>query len=301
MFTNSYIHQHHSAVENDKTILYCFHPPSHLYITERYLLTPWHGSPSTEVLVSKSQVPLPSHSPLSIWVTSIGTVCEERQANIRVKVILHPIHIQNPKYTMWKVDSYVPIYTVHKSSVGGKLQISAGTFLSLIPTIKTNVTFTWPLYRTYYMIIFIQLNLELKPLDKASSHQLSIFGIHWKPQIELLTYADSLFKKPRPPLLYYGSRTNNYKHAQLRMKCSRPKLNFHLYSLHVLDSPACPCGHDREDSNHYLLHCPLYFQARITMLNKIRHLTRTHISCDLLLDMGHQSLTLWQTTKFLMA
>ena len=26
-----------------------------------------------------------------------------------------------------------------------------------------------------------------------------------------LTYADSLLKKPRPPLLYYGSRTNNYK------------------------------------------------------------------------------------------
>ena len=39
----------------------------------------------------------------------------------------------------------------------------------------------------------------------------------------------------------------------------------------------------REDSNHYLLLCPLYFQARITMLNKIRHVTRTHISCDLLL------------------
>ena len=89
-----------------------------------------------------------------------------------------------------------------------------------------------------------------------------------------LTYADSLLKKPRPPLLYYGSRTNNYKHAQLRMKSS--KLNFHL-----LVSPACPCGHDHEDYNHYLLQCPLYFQARITMLNKIRQLTRTHISCDL--------------------
>ena len=96
-----------------------------------------------------------------------------------------------------------------------------------------------------------------------------------------LTYADSLLTKPRPLLLYYGSRTNNYKHAQLRMKFS--KLNFHLYSLHVLDSPACPCGHDHEDSNHYLLHCPLYFQARITMLTKIRELTRTHSSCDLLL------------------
>ena len=65
-----------------------------------------------------------------------------------------------------------------------------------------------------------------------------------------LTHADSLLKKPRPHLLYYGSRTNNYKHAQLRMKCS--KLNFHLYSLYVVDSPACPCGHDHEDSNQSL-------------------------------------------------
>ena len=47
----------------------------------------------------------------------------------------------------------------------------------------------------------------------------------------------------------------------------------------------------REDSNHYLLLCPLYFQGRITMLNKIRHLTRTHISCDLLLY-GAQELDL---------
>ena len=96
-----------------------------------------------------------------------------------------------------------------------------------------------------------------------------------------LTYADSLLKKLDHLCCTMVPELTTIKHAQLRMKCS--KLNFHLYSLHVLDSPACPCGHNREDSNHYLLLCPLYFQARITMLNKIRHLTRTHISCDLLL------------------
>ena len=36
------------------------------------------------------------------------------------------------------------------------------------------------------------------------------------------------------------------RHAQLRMKCSR----LHLFSVHDVDSPACPCGHDCEDSNH---------------------------------------------------
>ena len=65
---------------------------------------------------------------------------------------------------------------------------------------------------------------------------------------------------------------------QLRMKCS--KLNFDLLSQHV-DSPVCACGHNREDSNHYLSQCPLYFQARNKMLNEIRQLNTFQISGDL--------------------
>ena len=87
-------------------------------------------------------------------------------------------------------------------------------------------------------------------------------------------------KKPKPLLLYHGSRKSSVKHAQLRMECS--KLNFDLFSLHV-DSPRCPCGHIREDSNHYLLQCPLYVQARNKMLHEIRQLSIFHISGDLLL------------------
>ena len=74
---------------------------------------------------------------------------------------------------------------------------------------------------------------------------------------------------------------SSVKHAQLRMKCS--KFNFDLFSLHVIDSPACPGGHIREDSNHYLLQCPLYFQARNKMLNDIRQLCTFHIPGALLL------------------
>ena len=105
------------------------------------------------------------------------------------------------------------------------------------------------------------LKLELKLLGKASSKHLSILGTRGsvKSSDRTLTYADELLKKSRSPLLYHGSRTNNYKHAQLRIKCSKLKLNYHLCSLHMLDYPVWPCGHDREDSNHNLLHCPLYF------------------------------------------
>ena len=75
--------------------------------------------------------------------------------------------------------------------------------------------------------------------------------------------------------------TGQNMNAQLIMKCSG--LNFHLFSLHVVDSPACPCGHDCEDSNHYLLQCPLFYKARNMLLNEIRELTMTDISCELFL------------------
>ena len=59
-------------------------------------------------------------------------------------------------------------------------------------------------------------------------------------------YVNSQMKRPCPCLFYHGSRSSGIRHAQLRMKCS--KLNFHLFSLHVVDSPACPlkfCTHLR--------------------------------------------------------
>ena len=68
-------------------------------------------------------------------------------------------------------------------------------------------------------------------------------------------------------LFNYGERITNIICSQLRMKCSN--LNGHLYLLHVIDSPACACGHDMEDCSHYLLHCPLFQSMRTTMLNEI--------------------------------
>ena len=69
----------------------------------------------------------------------------------------------------------------------------------------------------------------------------------------------------------------------LTVACNCSLSRFDLFSLHVIDSPACLCGHIREDSNHYLLQCPLYFQARNKMLNDIRQLCTFHISGNLLL------------------
>jgi hypothetical protein len=69
-------------------------------------------------------------------------------------------------------------------------------------------------------------------------------------------------------LYYLGSRSNNIKHAQLRLNCS--KLNNHLYSLHVLDNPSCPCGSENEDIFHYFYVFPLYTNQRQIMLQQFQ-------------------------------
>ena len=89
--------------------------------------------------------------------------------------------------------------------------------------------------------------------------------------------------KFEPNILYnYGERAINIICAQLRMKCSN--LKGHLYCLHVIDSPMCACGHDMEDCNHYLLHCPLYHIERNIMFNSLLNLIpREQIKVEILL------------------
>ena len=66
------------------------------------------------------------------------------------------------------------------------------------------------------------------------------------------------------------------------MKCS--KLNSHLFGLHVIDSPACTCGFDVEDTNHYLLECPLYAHERNVIFMEFNELGIYDINCELLLN-----------------
>ena len=58
-----------------------------------------------------------------------------------------------------------------------------------------------------------------------------------------------------------------FKHTQLRMKCSL--LSGHLYDLHVVDSPACPCGFDFEAINHFFFNCPLFGAERTELLKNL--------------------------------
>ena len=86
-----------------------------------------------------------------------------------------------------------------------------------------------------------------------------------------VSYFSQEMRKSCNPLFYEGTRHNNIKHSQLRMKCS--KLNAHLFSLHVVDTMHCSCGHEVEDTSHFMLHCPLFAVERIKLFDSLRALS----------------------------
>lgn len=63
-----------------------------------------------------------------------------------------------------------------------------------------------------------------------------------------------------PVYYYYGARKQQIVHCRLRLGVS--DLNYDLYRRHLLDDPACRCGHPAETSEHFLLFCPIFNDAR---------------------------------------
>ena len=74
------------------------------------------------------------------------------------------------------------------------------------------------------------------------------------------------------PLFFIGSRQELITMAKLRMQCS--DLNGHLYTMKIIDSPACStsCGFVNENEFHFLLVCPLYNRPRVTLQNAMGHM-----------------------------
>ena len=87
-----------------------------------------------------------------------------------------------------------------------------------------------------------------------------------------------------PSLFYLGQRKFNIIRAQLRMNCSN--LSAHLYSLHVVNSPACICSHTAEDTAHYFLDCPLYYTQRMILRNVVTRYTQSDLNVLLYGDSG---------------
>ena len=92
------------------------------------------------------------------------------------------------------------------------------------------------------------------------------------PRFLLLNQGFKKNIKAKPPDWFYcGERYISIIHARMRMLCS--PLNDHSFShIHVVDSPACDCGHSRESIKHYFLECPMYITDRDVLLMTLQSL-----------------------------
>ena len=78
-------------------------------------------------------------------------------------------------------------------------------------------------------------------------------------------------KRLKPPVYKYyqvGNKINNSHLCQLRVGHS--KLNSHLFSKNLIQSPACLCHCPSETPSHYLLSCWLYQEERQNLLSFIQ-------------------------------
>ena len=71
--------------------------------------------------------------------------------------------------------------------------------------------------------------------------------------------------KKAPPYYYIGERRHSIHHTRMRMNCSL--LAADLFTMKIIDSPKCDCGHGWEDADHYLFKCRLHTQARQVLDN----------------------------------
>ena len=79
---------------------------------------------------------------------------------------------------------------------------------------------------------------------------------------------------PDPPNFYVeGSKSYNILHSRLRMNMSH--LNSHQFMIQKVESPECICGHRNEDTNHFVLNCPIYESSRNTMFTKLSRKLKT--------------------------
>ena len=69
-----------------------------------------------------------------------------------------------------------------------------------------------------------------------------------------------------PEYFLKGNRFLSVMHARIRNQCSN--LNGDLFRNYLSNSPACSCGYETEDANHYFFNCNKYIDKRILMFRK---------------------------------
>jgi hypothetical protein len=71
-----------------------------------------------------------------------------------------------------------------------------------------------------------------------------------------------------------------------QQRSSASFLNFDLFRVGIVSDPSCRCGAALENFKHFLLDCPIYIQARTTLIGNINRVTTCYtldiefLTCD---------------------
>ena len=87
-----------------------------------------------------------------------------------------------------------------------------------------------------------------------------------------------------PKHYLYGPRKLNIILTQLRSSASF--LNYDLFRVGIVSDSSCQCGAALENFKHFFFDCPIYLQARTTLINNLNMVT-TCYSRYQISDMWH--------------
>jgi hypothetical protein len=74
-----------------------------------------------------------------------------------------------------------------------------------------------------------------------------------------------------PKHYFYGPRKLNIILTQLRSSASF--LNYDLFRVGIVSDQSCRCGAALENLKHFFFNCPIYLQARTTLIDNINMVT----------------------------
>ena len=179
----------------------------------------------------------------NIVYTELGwQTLEERRRRQRLRIMYKTIHGEAPLY----MQNTIPLAGNDRYALRN---------VHNIPPYRTRTS-------SFHNSFFPKTSRDWNTLDNKTKMSGTLDTFTRKLDSELV----------KPPKWYIiGDRKLTILHSKLRMLCS--ELNDHLYShIHVVDSPACPCGYHRENNKHYFLECPLFINERVVLLNNLSQL-----------------------------
>jgi hypothetical protein len=92
-----------------------------------------------------------------------------------------------------------------------------------------------------------------------------------------------------PKHYFYGPRKLNIILTQLRSSASF--INYDLFRVGIVSDQSCRCGAAFENLKHFFLDCPIYLQARTTLIDNIS-MDTTYYALDIkFLTWGNVNLT----------